>query len=207
MTVTARVGLCLAGMVLGLTGFAAAARAADPLHGAYNGGIFSEVRLGALAHDVAFAGGKETGADLNGEVLFVSPLPDSFGADWPLWLQWVAHPRPHVGLDVNTAGQTSQLYAGLTWTATLFRDVLKPNDAIEFNYFFGPALNDGLRYTRRPDRKSLGSNVLFHLGFEVDYRITPAISLGIIYEHSSNAASVRENQGLNNIGMRLGYHF
>ncbi len=180
---------------------------AQPVTGAANGGIVSEVRLGALAHDVAFAGGKEGGADINGEVLFVSPLPDSLGADWPTWLQWLAHPRPHAGVDINTSGATNQFYVGATWTAVLARQILRPDDAIEFNYFFGPALNDGHANSHDPDRKSLGSNLLFHLGVEMDYRLTAATSVGVIYEHSSNAGLARKNQGLNNIGLRVGYHF
>ena len=193
-----------AGWFLLLSGGAATA---EPVYGARTGGYVSEVRLGVLAHDVAFAGGKETGADLNGEILFVSPFPDGLGSDLPRWLQWMAHPRPHLGADINTSGATNQLYAGLTWTAVLARELIRPDDGLEFNYFFGPALNDGLANSRRPGRKSLGSNVLFHLGVELAYRLTETTSVGIIYEHSSNAHLATRNQGLNNIGMRVGYHF
>src|SRR5207253_650138 len=103
-------------------------------------GIFSEVRLGVLAHDVGFLGGREPGADINAEVLFVSPFPDDWGSTWPQWLRWIARPRPHIGGDVNTAGATSQAYLGLTWTAVLARDLLRPEDDLEFDFLFGPSV-------------------------------------------------------------------
>ncbi|HSV28059.1 MAG TPA: acyloxyacyl hydrolase, partial [Candidatus Omnitrophota bacterium] len=66
-----------------------------------------EIRLGLLDHDVGVFGGEhESGYDVNGEVLFESP-----GFLAPIWA-----PRPHVGVYVNTTGDTSQAYAGLTWT-------------------------------------------------------------------------------------------
>jgi len=79
--------------------------------------LISEVRIGVLAHDVPIFGlQREHGVDLNGEVLFVSPVPDTAVADiGPAW-RWLFQPQPDIGGDFNTAGQTSQAYAGLTWT-------------------------------------------------------------------------------------------
>ncbi len=177
------------------------------LYGASSGGVVSEVRLGALAHDVKAFGGKEAGADINGEVLFVSPFPVNWGDNWPKYLQWIVHPRPHVGVDINTAGTTSQLYGGLTWTAVLATEIFRPDDGLEFNYFFGGAFNNGKTFTSEPGRKSLGSNLLFHLGFEVAYRFAPNWSISFIYEHSSNADLAHKNQGITSLGGRIGYHF
>src|SRR3546814_14134530 len=44
-------------------------------------------------------------SDVNAEILFASP--EFLSAIWS--------PRPHLGVDINTAGDTSQLYLGLTW--------------------------------------------------------------------------------------------
>jgi lipid A 3-O-deacylase len=169
--------------------------------------IFSEVRLGVLDHDASFIGGREHGADFNGEILFTSPLPQDFGASWPLGTQWIARPRPSLGIDANSAGATSQIYAGLTWTSLMAWDILSEQDRLEFDYFFGPAFNNGYLDTRLPDRKSLGSNLLFHLGIEVTYWLTPRIGLGVYFEHSSNAGLETPNDSLNNLGMRVGYRF
>lgn len=168
---------------------------------------FPEVRLGVLARDVSFAGGVEPGADFNLEITS-STLVDPAWGDWaPLWAQWVLHPRAHAGVEVNTSGATNQAYAGLTWTARLTEDVFGPGDAIEFSYLFGPSINDGRHRSRGRDRKSLGSNVLFHLGAEIAYRITPEVAVGAYFDHSSNAGLARSNGSLNDAGLRVALRF
>ena len=170
--------------------------------------VLSELRLGVLAHDVPlFSPHVETGADINGELLFVSPVPDSWVANVaPAW-RWMLTPRLNVGGDLNTAGDTSQLYFGLTWTATLFNQVLRPTDSVFFDISFGPAFNNGHVSTTDPSRKGLGSNVLFHPAIDIGYRFGPRWSVMIYYEHSSNAGLAQENPGLNNAGFRVGLAF
>jgi hypothetical protein len=82
-------------------------------------GILSEVRLGVLDHDAVFAGGREPGADINGELTFTSPFPADWGATWPDWTRWAAHPRPHIGFDANSAGprSTTACFAAMRRTA------------------------------------------------------------------------------------------
>ena len=168
---------------------------------------YNEVRLGLLAHDVAFAGGVEPGADINLELTSASFVNPRWELGLPVWAQWIAQPRLHIGVEINTAGATDNVYAGLTWTATLAQELFRPEDALEFSYLFGPALNDGHRATPRPDRKALGSNVLFHLGAEITYRISPVVSIGIYFDHESNGGLVRYNRSLNDIGLRVAYRF
>lgn len=170
--------------------------------------VVSEVRVGALAHDVPFLGEhKEPGADINGELLFVSPIPDSWVADVaPAW-RWMLTPRINIGGDVNTSGATSQLYFGLTWTATLFNQVLTADDSLFLGVGFGPAFNNGHISTTDPNRKSLGSHVLFHPSIDIGYRFDKRWSVSIYYEHSSNAGLASQNEGLNNAGLRVGLAF
>ena len=52
----------------------------------------------------------EEGVDINAEVLFTSPEIFKY-------LLWA---RPHIGGSLNTEGDTSQVYAGLTWTADIY---------------------------------------------------------------------------------------
>lgn len=170
--------------------------------------VVSEVRLGVLAHDIPFLGEhKEPGADINGELLFVSPVPDSWVADVSPALRWMLTPRVNIGGDVNTSGATSQLYFGLTWTATLFNQVLAPDDSVFLDISFGPAFNNGHIATSDPNRKSLGSHVLFHPGIDIGYRFNPRWSVSVYYEHSSNAGLADFNEGLNNAGLRVGLTF
>jgi lipid A 3-O-deacylase len=149
----------------------------------------------------------EKGADLNAELLFVSPAPPGWGDGMPNWLRWVARPRPHVGASLNTAGATSQAYAGLTWTATLWRGVARDDDPVLASFAFGGAVNNGYANAPRPDRKDLGSNVLFRLGFEIGYQVTPRIGVHALLDHESNGGLAARNRALNNVGLRLSYRF
>ncbi|MFL1461302.1 acyloxyacyl hydrolase [Roseococcus sp. DSY-14] len=163
-----------------------------------------ELRVGLMAHDPGFLDGKESGALVNAEVLLPSPFP--VPAATPRWA-WLLRPRPHLGGSLNTAGDTSHGYAGLTWTALLGRDALRPGDAIRLDLFGGGALNDGRHGTREPDRKALGGNLLFRMGGEVGWQFTRHWSVSAYVEHQSNAGLARRNQGLNSTGLRLGYAF
>ena len=158
-------------------------------------------------HDTSIAGGREHGTDINLEATTSTLVNPAWGGWAPTWLQWVLHPRFHVGVEVNTAGYTNQAYAGLTWTATIVRGILRPQDAIEFSYLFGPSINDGDHHAQAPDHKSLGSNVLFHLGGEVAYRIDSTFSVGVYFDHSSNGGFARYNGSINDIGGRIGIRF
>src|SRR5208337_1843330 len=125
--------------------------------------IISELRLGVLAQDIpVLAGQKEHGADINAELLFVSPVRATWTSDVAPELRWLLTPRPDVGIDANTSGYTSQADLGLVWTATPFQDLFKPNDSLFLSIGFGPAFNNGHTESSSPDHKSLGSNVLFH---------------------------------------------
>jgi hypothetical protein len=82
--------------------------AALPLGRASAAGIVDAVELGALAHDVPIGDSqREDGVDGNAELRFVSPG----------FLAALGAPRPHFGIDANSAGKNSMAYGGLTWTA------------------------------------------------------------------------------------------
>lgn len=167
--------------------------------------VLDEVKFAVLGHDVAE--GKEGGADINGEILFASPVRDAVANTVPFYLRWLVQPRLDLGFEANTAGQTSQGYFGLTWTWLLARNLLRPDDGVDLGIGFGPAFNNGLIRTTQPDRKSLGSHVLFHVSFELGYRITPRYEVSAFFDHSSNAGFARENQSINDAGLRLGLRF
>lgn len=154
-------------------------------------GPISELRAGALAHDIGFlGGGKEDGVDLNAEVLFHSPRI----------LDFAYSPRPHLGIQVNGRGQTSQIYAGLTWT-------FWPFDRLWVGFGAGGTLHNGETGDNVPGRKALGSHVLFRLSGEVGYDVTDHVSVSLYFDHESNAGLADNNQGLNNAGIRVGYRF
>ena len=155
------------------------------------GSIVSEVRGGVYAHDVDFwSFHRESGTDINGEVLFVSPD----------WLEAIWAPRPHLGATVNTAGNTSIAYGGLTWEYDLPADFF-----IDAN--LGGAVHNGKLNTDDKNRKSLGSPVLFRLGAALGYNLTEKVNVSIQFEHVSNAYLANPNEGMDNVGLRLGYRF
>jgi hypothetical protein len=168
---------------------------------------FNELKFGVLVHDAHFLGGKEHGADLNPEIILASPVSNAWAASLPPYLSWAVQPRPTIGGEINTAGYTNQAYVGATWTWQLAGNVLRPGDGIALSYFFGPGFNDGQIAAKRPDRKALGSHVLFREALELGYFLTPAIQISAFIDHVSNGGLAKQNQSINDIGGRIGFRF
>jgi len=163
--------------------------------------LVDEVKIGALSHDVGFLTHHvEGGADVNLEALFVSP--DLLGI--------IGSPRPHIGADINTAGNTSDGYFGLTWGWTLVPSLFGAG-AVFANGSLGGAVQDGFTGTKAtvppPGRKLLGSEVLFRESAELGYQITPVVSVSAILDHISNANLAPRNAGITSAGARLGFTF
>ena len=166
------------------------------------GGIFSEIRAGAIWHDPS---SKEDSFAVNGEIRFATPVPWDCVAGIAPEYSWLFTPRPHLGFTANTQGKTNKGYFGLTWTAMISRDVFRPGDGIRFDFMFGGSVNDGKHNANLPDRKDLGGNLLFHVGAEIGYQIDPTWSVSLFIDHDSNGGTAYRNQGLNSLGLRLGY--
>jgi hypothetical protein len=168
---------------------------------------FGEIKLGAWAHDPSFMEGKERGADINGELILPSPVPDDWANSLPAYLRWAVQPRPTIGGAKNIGGFTDQAYIGTTWTWQLARGVVKPDDGVTFGVFFGPGFNDGDIHSTVPDHKSLGAHVLFRVAGEVGYQITQMYQVSAYVDHISNGGFARYNQSINDFGARFGIRF
>jgi lipid A 3-O-deacylase len=170
--------------------------------------IFSEIRVGALAHDTGpFSSKEEEGADINMELLFASPKI----------LEFMWSPRPHLGGNYSTSGDTSQIYAGLTWEWEFWG-----------GWFAGFSLG-GMGHNGRlvgdkdgQSRKSLGCRFLFRESLAFGYRFKKHHAIMAHLEHSSNASLCEKNtrdgtaegrhdvvlnEGLEAVGIRYGYMF
>jgi lipid A 3-O-deacylase len=173
-------------LVLGLAcADAARAQESPPLRGL-------EFRGGVLAHDVPglWAGfNLESGIDINAELLF--------GSGWAVLGGTI---RPAVGATVNTEGFTSKAYVDARW------EIEMPN-GIFFGLGLGAAVHNGLLDPTDPDRKALGSRVLFHIPIELGLRLDTRNSISIYFEHMSNGFLADSNEGLDSIGVRYGYRF
>ena len=192
----------LALTVLGITAMAWPSGAARAQNVTYR-----EFHFGILDHDAHFLGGKEKGIDINPEVNFESPVSDAWAATLPPWIRWAVQPRPTIGGEINTDGYTNQAYIGANWAWRLASNVVQPGDGILLGYFFGPGFNDGDIRSSRPDRKALGSHVLFREALDLGYEFAPGWEISAFIDHVSNGGLAKQNQSINDVGGRLGVRF
>lgn len=168
---------------------------------------YSEFKFGVWDHDTKALQGREKGIDLNPEVILWSPITEDMIAGAPDWLHWALQPRPTIGGSINTAGKTDQAYVGATWSWFLARNLINPDDGIVLGYFFGPGFNDGQLHNGNSQRKALGSHILFREALDLGYQINPTWEISAYIDHISNGGLAKENQDINDIGIRLGYRF
>jgi lipid A 3-O-deacylase len=169
-------------------------------------GIVSEIRAGVLAHDLPILGPQhEHGADVNTELLFVSPISEQAVSGIVPAARWLFRPRPQVGVTGNLSHYTSQAYLGFDWTLPAVRGVIRSQDRLLFDIGFGGAINNDRTLPSVINRARLGSNVLFHPNLQIGYGIASHYTVALYYEHSSNAHLAKVNEGLNNIGFRLAH--
>jgi lipid A 3-O-deacylase len=150
----------------------------------------SEIKLGALNHDTTglWSGFnvERSGVDANFEVLFL-PLARTFGG----------YLRPAIGTTLNFDGNTSKAYTDLRWE-------IEAPSGVFFALGMGAAIHNGELGSDDPDRKALGSRVLFHPSAELGYRFDGVHSVSIFADHISNGFTRRDNDGMDTIGIRFG---
>lgn len=160
---------------------------ADDLEGSVH-----EVSFGILDHDTdnLWSGfSRESGIDINAEVLFNS-VYDVFGGNI----------HPAVGASINTSGDTSKAYAGLRYRYEL-------DNGLFFGLGLGIAAHNGESKLVQANKKALGSTLLFHIPAEIGYRFTKKYAASIYFDHISNGYTQDENEGLDTLGVRIGYRF
>ena len=157
------------------------------------GGLVDEIKIGVLYHDVdgLWSGFRleDEPVDINIEALFSPSLPFLFGTI-----------RPAVGASINTGGATSHAYIDARWQ-------VETPSGVFFGIGLGAAVHDGELDPVDPDRKALGSRVLFHIPAEIGVRLDAHNSLSVYFEHTSNAGLADFNEGLDRLGIRYGYRF
>ena len=163
--------------------------------------LVDEFKIGVLGHDVGFLTHHvESGADINLEILFAPP--DA--------LRFIGSPRPHIGADINTDGNTTDGYFGLTWGITLLPSLFGVGDGVYANGSLGGAIHDSSVLTGAippPGKKLLGSRILFRESIELGYQINPIVSVSALLDHISNANLAPRNGGITSAGGRLGFKF
>jgi lipid A 3-O-deacylase len=157
------------------------------------GGILSEIRIGVLVHDKGpFSRREEVSNDVNFEFLFASPK----------FLEIIGAPRPHVGVNINTGGDTNQMYMGLGYELEFWGSWFT-------GFSLGGAVHDGTKSygIGAGISKELGCRFLFRGSVEFGYRFRGRHSLSAMLDHISNINICDKNEGLENVGIRYGYRF
>lgn len=162
--------------------------------------LFDEVRAGVYAQSCCGIGSdKEQGAAINAEALFASPD----------FLSALGAPRPLVGATIATdSDATSQIYAGLEWKLDV-----SPRWFVAASG--GGVIHNGEtdRFDPVADAGRVGSTVfygcraLFRIAGDVGYRLTDRVSASFHWNHISNAGLCSENEGMDQIGGRIGLRF
>lgn len=165
---------------------------------------YMEVRGGLSNHDMQTTSNpfeqEEGGFDLHLEYLspsLMGTVPD-----------FILNPRIHAGVSLNSEGETSRLYGGLTWEFAL-------SERWAFEFGFGGGVHDGqLDQPRDPvtfaeiddGRPALGSRFLFREEFALSYKFSDTGRVVVFYEHYSNGGLLDDrNEGLDQAGIKIGF--
>ncbi|WP_305988929.1 acyloxyacyl hydrolase [Roseibium sp. MMSF_3544] len=152
-----------------------------------------EIRGGVLYHDTS---GKESGVDLNAEYLSKWAAFDLFIPRTSVQAIF----RPHIGANLNLQGDTSYGYAGYSLTLNLTSRLFLEGS-------FGGMVHNGMSDSHDDSRLDLGCNVMFRESIAAGFRLTDDLNVSGILEHGSNAGSCSDNNGITNVGIRVGYAF
>ncbi len=167
-------------------------------------GPIDQVWVGAFAHDVSNIGAhdpKESGTE--------DALVEVDTAR-PSLLRVIGAPRIGISALFNSEGLTNSAAVSLVWDHHLF-------SRLRGTVGFGMGLSDGVDnpppgaaglYDQQ-HRVLLGSKVLFREAAGVDWSLSRHWSIGGEFIHMSNGLILGKahNEGVNDAGIRLGYHF
>ena len=159
----------------------------------------SEFRAGFLAHSVDERGPNgeilnfTNWEDVTFEVLFTSPDIDAF--------RWIGSPKPNLGGTLNFNGRESMAHLGLTWQAQIF------DSPFFIEGTFGAALHNGALSGAAAPARNLGCSLMFYESAGLGMDVADNMRVMLAWEHASSANLCSPNQGLTNVGLKIGYKF
>jgi hypothetical protein len=157
--------------------------------------LIDEFRFGILAADLEEGGGSDDTIAINAEIL-TPPL--GYAADKTI-LDIFLHPRLHLGANINTdSDAVNQAYAGVTWDFPL-------TDTLFLEASFGGAVHDG--ETDGDDPDSFGCTLNFRESLSLGMVLAENLNVMLTVDHMSNGGLCDQNQGLTNVGVRVGYRW
>lgn len=151
--------------------------------------------VGVFVHDRGpLADRHESGLDLNVEFRFAMPGGEAGERE--------RRPQPHLGITLNTKGETNAAYGGLTWEWDVSRRLFAALG-------LGLALHDGPLGSR--DREAcrersdcgFGSRVLFRGSLEFGGWLDERNGIALHWDHISHYGLLaEENEGIDTVGLR-----
>lgn len=176
-----------------------------------------EIRIGAMLHDAKifddflFGGvrGKEQSPSMNLEYIW----------DSPGWLEWAYSARPYIGGTINLDGHTSHGGAGVLWRKGFMKRFFgeaafgvvghNGNDRVP-NPIDATTLEEiNRRFDLKRNNIEFGSEILFRTQFALGYEFSEKWAGELVFEHLSHGQILGgpENEGSNNIGVRIARRF
>jgi lipid A 3-O-deacylase len=188
--------------IWGLAAFGAALAGAPAAHA-----DVEAVHVGVMAHDVCITNcknaHKEAGPSVEGEISF----------DSPAWLQWAGSPQPYAVASINTHGNTSFAGVGVEWHWKVGQN-WSVDPGVGYVIHNGELNNkypngDPRAQTFQDEHLLLGSRDLFRISLGVTRHIAGPWDAQLFYSHLSHGQILGHgrNQGLDQVGVRLGYNF
>ncbi len=131
--------------------------------------------------------------DISFEILFLSPDMDVF--------RWLGSPRPNMGITINLGGLESMAFLGLTWQVPVL------DGSFYLEGTLGGAVQNGILSGASYPARNLGCSVLFYEAAGIGANVFDSMTATLVLEHASSANLCMPNQGLTNLGIRIGYKF
>lgn len=156
-------------------------------------GLVHELKFGILAHDVPDLWSGFSLEPAEAAINLEASLSPAFS-----FLGGVV--RPVVGGSIALGAGTNTAYLDARWQ-------YETASGWFFGLGLGAAIHDGNLGISDPERKALGSRLLFHIPVEIGFRLDRRSSLSLYFEHMSNAGTANHNEGLDRIGVRYGLRF
>ncbi|HEY0920400.1 acyloxyacyl hydrolase [Devosia sp.] len=131
---------------------------------------------------------------LSFEALFRSPYPDLF--------RWIGSPKPTVGGALSLTGDTSWVFAGLTWQLPVLETPLFLEATV------GATLHNGPLHDAAPGEAVYGCRSLLYVRGGIGYDIDEHWTASAYLEHGSHGRVCgTDNSGFHSVGLQIGYKF
>lgn len=132
---------------------------------------------------------------LSFEALFRSPNLDIF--------RWIGSPKPTIGGALSLTGDTSWIFAGLTWQVPVFETPLFLEATTGVTLHNGP-----LHFAADEDDAVYGCRALLYVRGGVGVNISEDWTATAYLEHGSHGRTCgTDNDGFHSVGFQLGYKF